>query len=79
MLNKEICKRCIAEKWGCWDVAYEVVWKLRSMIICPPSVNPNLFFWPCHDEPPENCPYIVEHTVSMQEGGSDDAIRHCLC
>jgi len=65
MLSKEICKKCInsEDKWDKYD---EKNWKKFCEVIClighegrPDNIS-------IKEEPPENCPFTLEHIMETQ-------------
>lgn len=61
-LSKKICKRCCNKDGRAkWNKKDEAQWKEGS-VLCPamPSFKTALVAF----EPPEHCPYIVEHAVN---------------
>jgi hypothetical protein len=52
-LNKEICEKCsLYQAWNDWGLEKGSVWECKS------------FAMTIGDEPPEDCPFLLEHTVS---------------
>jgi len=68
MLSKEVCKKCYEkhniawvnrESWG-YEASLRGI-AVPSYVICPV----NDIAW-IHEQPPENCPYALEHVMKTQ-------------
>ena len=65
MLNRQICIRCITEQFSkkfigySWNALHEIFWDRYKSVDCSFSGLVNVL-----EEPPEECPYALEHVVS---------------
>ena len=61
MLNKEVCKKCFAEKhdsdYEAWDEFCDRDWE-KGVVWCWFGE-----YYPINITPPEECPYKLEHIV----------------
>jgi hypothetical protein len=69
MLDKKVCIHCRSthNQYGqLWGEDAEYKWEVRSYVVCPEELSQNYNVGKAcvGDEPPEWCPYTVEHTVS---------------
>jgi hypothetical protein len=72
-LIKHICKRCHETYWGPWDQIAEAHWN-SGQVRCkhfPTGKGLLAKFFSgrvsCRNEPPKDCPYILEYTLEDQQ------------
>jgi len=66
MLNKEICRRCLIQfhdslGWVDFDERH---WAKERIVFCPYTVDFAHVARSIDNEPPERCPYTLEHMVN---------------
>lgn len=67
MLSRKICKQCLARN-GLTLSDHE--WSKKGLVLCPPLKNSEDGFEvrSIYRNPPESCPYLVEHIVNQKDG-----------
>ena len=67
MLNKEICMKCHRRRaHGKWNTHDEKAWVKEATVACPmhKTMNEKLYIFNPIDKIPEECHYVLEHTVN---------------
>ena len=76
-LSKRLCVRCISafesDMRGAWDHADEDVWQIDRIVMCP---------WEygyggdgeTDEDPPEWCPYFLEHVLDVKPDGGQTCL-----
>ena len=68
MLNKEICIKCILKGMGYDELQEPLYWTINEVIWCVGTgYNTSIKLDTNNDEPPEDCPYRMEHLVLNQK------------
>ena len=72
-LNKEVCKKCMVRvgMWWC-KLVDEQRWEKGEVMCYPLEENADV-----NEKPPKECPYVVEHTVSLQPGARARRSESC--
>ncbi len=69
MLNKDICQRCyfnaVGESFGNHCI-FNVNWVESEVVACvavSSKTKPIFGVWSIYKDPPEECPYVLEHLL----------------